>query len=68
MLPPICLNRVYYIKGFKALIHRSANMDSLIAVGSSAALIYGIAALFVMADAMGTGDWERVIEELEALL
>ena len=60
-LPVIYLNRAYYIKGFKALWHRSPNMDSLIAVGSSAALIYGIAALFVMADAMGTGDWERVI-------
>jgi len=59
-IPAVYLNRVYYIKGFKALWHRSPNMDSLIAVGSSAALIYGIAALFVMADAMGAGDMERV--------
>ena len=59
-LPAVYLNRAYYIKGFKALWHRSPNMDSLIAVGSSAALIYGIAALFVMADAMGAGDLERV--------
>ena len=47
-LPAVYLNRVYYIKGFKSLWHRSPNMDSLIAVGSSAALVYGIAALFVM--------------------
>ena len=59
-LPAVYLNRVYYIKGFKALWHRSPNMDSLIAVGSSAALIYGVAALFVMADALGAGDMERV--------
>ena len=59
-LPAVYLNRVYYIKGFRALWHRSPNMDSLIAVGSSAALVYGIAALFVMADALGAGDLERV--------
>ena len=59
-LPAVYLNRTYYIKGFKTLWHRSPNMDSLIAVGSSAALIYGVAALFVMADAMGAGNMERV--------
>ena len=59
-LPAVYLNRAYYIKGFKSLWHRSPNMDSLIAVGSSAALIYGVAALFVMADAMGAGDWSAV--------
>ena len=59
-LPAVYLNRVYYIKGFKALYHRAPNMDSLIAVGSSAALVYGIAALFVMANAMGAGDWATV--------
>ena len=59
-LPAVYLNRAYYSKGFKALWHRSPNMDSLIAVGSSAALIYGVAALFVMANAMGEGDWTRV--------
>ena len=59
-LPAVYLNRTYYAKGFKALWHRSPNMDSLIAVGSGAALIYGVAALFVMADAMGSGNWEKV--------
>ena len=59
-LPAVYLNRVYYIKGFKALWHRSPNMDSLIAVGSSAALVYGVAALFMMADAMGVGNWSTV--------
>lgn len=55
-LPAVYLNRVYYIRGFKALWHRAPNMDSLIAVGSSAALVYGVAVLFLMADAMGRGD------------
>lgn len=59
-LPVIYLNRAYYSRGLKALWHRAPNMDSLIAVGSGAALIYGIAALFLMADAMGSGNWEKV--------
>ena len=59
-LPAVYLNRVYYSRGFKALWHRSPNMDSLIAVGSAAALVYGIAALFRMAFAMGHGDWDTV--------
>ncbi len=59
-LPAVYLNRVYYSRGFKALWHRAPNMDSLIAVGSGAALVYGVAALFLMADAMGAGDWAAV--------
>ena len=59
-LPAVYLNRVYYIRGFKSLWHRSPNMDSLIAVGSGAALIYGVAALFMMANAMGEGEWATV--------
>ena len=59
-LPAVYLNRVYYVRGLKSLWHRSPNMDSLIAVGSGAALIYGIVALFRMAYAMGHGDWETV--------
>ena len=57
-LPVVYLNRVYYTRGLKALWHRAPNMDSLIAVGSLAALIYGVAALFRMAAAMGNGDME----------
>ena len=59
-LPVVYLNRVYYINGLKALIHRSPNMDSLIAVGSAAALAYGLIALFRMAFAMGHGQWDVV--------
>ena len=59
-LPVVYLNRAYYSRGLKALWHRAPNMDSLIAVGSGAALVYGIAVLFLMAAAMGRGDWTAV--------
>ena len=59
-LPVIYLNRGYYSRGLKSLWHRSPNMDSLIAVGSGAALVYGVAVLFLMADAFGRGDMEAV--------
>ena len=66
-LPPVYLNRVYYSRGLKALWHRSPNMDSLIAVGSLASLIYGVAALFRMAWGMGHGDWDLVKQYSENL-
>ena len=59
-LPAVFLNRAYYVKGLKALWHRSPNMDSLIAVGSGASLIYGVAALLRMTWAQGNGQWEIV--------
>ncbi len=59
-LIPVYLNRSYYSRGFKALWNRAPNMDSLIAVGSAAALIYGVFALFRMSYAMGHGDWDTV--------
>ncbi len=59
-LPPVYLNRVYYTRGLKALWNKAPNMDSLIAVGSIASLVYGIAALFRMAWGMGHGEWELV--------
>ena len=59
-LPVVYLNRIYNSRGLKALWHRSPNMDSLIAVGSLAALVYGVAALFRMAYAMGHGEMDVV--------
>ncbi len=61
-LPVVYLNRVYYARGLKALWHRSPNMDSLIAVGSLAALVYGVAALFRMSWAQGHGEMDIVME------
>ena len=66
-LPVVYLNRVYYKRGLKSLWHRAPNMDSLIAVGSGAALLYGIAALFRIAYAMGHGDQQTVIHYGEHL-
>ena len=59
-LPAVILNRAYFSKGLKALWHRSPNMDSLIAVGSGASLIYGVVALLRMTWAMGNGHWDIV--------
>jgi len=59
-LPVVYLNRGYYSRGLKALWNRAPNMDSLIAVGSGASLLYGVVALLRMAYAMGHGQWDTV--------
>lgn len=61
-LPVVYLNRSYFHRGLKALFHRAPNMDSLIAIGSGASLIYGIVTLFIMAFSIGRGDWGQVID------
>ncbi len=66
-LPVVYLNRSYYSRGLRSLWHRAPNMDALIAVGSGAALIYGIAALFRMSWAMGHGDLETLAHYRENL-
>ena len=66
-LPVVFLNHTYYTKGLKALWHRAPNMDLLIAVGSGAALLYGVAALFRMSYGLGHGDWELVSRYSENL-
>ena len=66
-IPPVYLNRAYYSRGFKALVHKAPNMDTLIAVGSGAALLYGIFALFTMAYSMGHGQWAVVLQYRENL-
>ena len=55
-LPIIYVNRKYYQTGFKTLLHGSPNMDSLIAVGSGAALVYGIFAIYRIGYGLGHGD------------
>lgn len=60
-LPVLYVNRDYYISGFKRLFQRAPNMDSLIAIGSGAALIYGIYVIFKIGNAMGVGDFETVM-------
>lgn len=60
-IPVLYVNWIYFKRGFKALFHLNPNMDSLIAVGSSAALIYGIFAIYRMSYALGAGDMEVVM-------
>lgn len=48
-LPVIYIGRRYYISGVKAMIHRAPNMDSLVALGTSAAFLYSIYGIFVIA-------------------
>ena len=59
-LPVWYLNRSYFIVGFKRLFSPSPNMDSLIAVGSSAGAIYGVVIMFIVGDALGRGDMATV--------
>lgn len=59
-LPIIYVNMKYYKVGFKALWLRSPNMDSLIAIGSAAAFIYGIYAIFRTGYGLGHGNMEIV--------
>lgn len=57
-LPIIYANRKYYIKGYQTLFHMAPNMDSLIAIGSTASLIYGIFAIYRMSYGAAVGDME----------
>ena len=55
------INRQFFISGFKSLIHRAPNMDTLIALGSSAAFVYSTIILFIMTRAQADGDTARVM-------
>ncbi len=61
ILPIIYVNRKYFQVGFKTLFHRSPNMDSLIAIGSGAAIIYGIFAIFIIGYGLGHEDMDLVM-------
>lgn len=56
LLPILIANHKYFKNGFKTLWHRSPNMDSLIAIGEGAAILYGIFAIYRIGYAMGHGD------------
>jgi heavy metal translocating P-type ATPase len=60
MIPVVGINFSYYKNGYRSLLHRSPNMDSLIAIGSSAAIVYGIFAIYQIGYALGQQDMERV--------
>lgn len=59
-LPIVMVNKKYFTTGFRSLIKRAPNMDSLIALGSSAAIVYGGFAIFRIGYGLGHGDTELV--------
>ena len=59
-LPVAYVNRKYFINGFKTLARRSPNMDSLIAIGSTAAIVYGVYAIYKIGWGLGHGDSHMV--------
>lgn len=56
LLPVVFVNFKYYRMGYKTLFHGAPNMDSLIAIGSSAAIVYGIYAIYKIGYGLGHGD------------
>ena len=55
------INQKFFISGFKGLIHRAPNMDTLVALGSGASLVYSVYALFAMTGAQVRGDMTGVM-------
>lgn len=59
-LPVLYVNRVFFSKGFKNLFHGAPNMDSLIAIGSGASLVYGVFAIYRLSYGLGHMDMDLV--------
>lgn len=59
------INQKFFISGFKSLLHRAPNMDTLVAMGSSAAFLYSTYALFAMTDAQVKGDMAGVMKYMD---
>ena len=60
LIPIVVLNKKYFLKGFPSLFRGNPNMDSLIAMGSAAAIIYGVFAIFRMTTGYETGNMDLV--------
>ncbi|MCR4630905.1 MAG: heavy metal translocating P-type ATPase [Treponema sp.] len=54
------INQKFFVSGFKGLLHKSPNMDSLVALGAGAAFLYSVIALFAMSGAVLAGDEEKI--------
>jgi P-type Cu+ transporter len=61
-LPVYIVNNRYFVNGFRSLFRAAPNMDSLIAIGSSAAMVYGIYAIFSIGYGLGHGNMELVMQ------
>ena len=55
------LNYRFFVSGFKSLIHGGANMDTLVALGSTVAFIYSFAIMFVMSSYAKNNEWNKVM-------
>lgn len=61
------INQRFFISGFKGIIHRAPNMDTLVSLGAAAAFGYSVYAMFVMIEAQGAGDHETVMKYMHEL-
>lgn len=66
-IPVIFVNRKFFISGFKGLVNKAPNMDTLVALGSSAATVYGIFSIMRMAYGLGIGDFDLVHTYMHSL-
>ena len=58
VIPVVAVNFKFFRSGFKGLVHKSPNMDTLVALGSAASMLYSIAALYRIGYALGHGDMD----------
>ena len=58
VIPVVAVNFKFFRNGFKGLVHKSPNMDTLVALGSAASMLYSIAALYRIGYALGHGDMD----------
>lgn len=61
------INQTFFVRGFKGILHKSPNMDSLVALGATAAYGYSLVALFMMTFAAKDNDWMKVHTYLHEL-
>lgn len=59
------INQKFFVSGFRALIHRSPNMDTLVALGAGASFIYSVYALFAMTNAQVNNDMSLVMKYMD---
>lgn len=62
VLPILIINKKFFINGFKTLAHRSPNMDSLVAIGAGASVVYGVYAIYRIGYGLGCGQTEVVTQ------
>ena len=60
------INQRFFVSGFRALIHRSPNMDTLVALGAAASYLWSIAVLLMMTRAQADGDSDAVMKYMHS--